>query len=317
MKRIIAGIAAVVITISCVVFVVVRTDQNGDEALSKARAAGYARDYRTAILNYEECLIMIDKGLEESRSGYLPWFKGMTIDKRENQIEAYKGIADSSMSLGDHAKAVEYYQKVLSFLKHDLHSRFGIAAAYEALGETAKVQEHLNLAVQLSPEHFMGYHRRAKFFLTHKNWSAAKADLLMSAKRPSTSSEPSRDLAWLASTCPVNELRDSALALQYAKVALSKTMAIGLSGKPFAERAWWEPISQIEGSLEYTAPDLIENLDVLAAAYAEAGQFERAVGVMENAIRISKVRGQNPEAQKQLNDHLLAYKNSQPWRNSE
>jgi len=89
-------------------------------------------------------------------------------------------------------------------------------------------------------------------------------------------------LAWIKATCPDASFRD---------------------GK--------EAVSAASKACELTGWKNGDWIDTLAAAYAEAGDFKRAVGFEEQAMRT----GNPPESdQKEMRDRLSLYKQSQPFR---
>ncbi|MDA1074393.1 MAG: hypothetical protein O3A63_06480 [Proteobacteria bacterium] len=89
------------------------------------------------------------------------------------------------------------------------------------------------------------------------------------------------DYAWMLATSKHDELRDGALALEHALAAVD--------GEPSAG-----------------------HLDTLAAAYAELAQFEQAISVQLQALDLIKT--EQPELLEELHKHLVAYQQSQPWR---
>ena len=88
------------------------------------------------------------------------------------------------------------------------------------------------------------------------------------------------NLAWLLATCPVAELRDGQRALQ-------------LAGR----------LAEMKGPGSFTL------LDTLAAAHAEAGQFDEAVRWQEKAVELA------PDDQRDvLRGRLELYKQGKPFR---
>ena len=91
-------------------------------------------------------------------------------------------------------------------------------------------------------------------------------------------------LARLLATCPQEGLRDGTEAVE------------------LAERA-----------CELTGQRVPEILDTLAAAYAETGQFDRAVETAERAVELALQRG-NAEFADQVKHRLQLYRAQQPYR---
>ena len=57
-----------------------------------------------------------------------------------------------------------------------------------------------------------------------------------------------------------------------------------------------------------------QNLDTLAAAYAEAGKFEHAITTQEKAIAQLKKEGDAKKLIDKFIEHLKSYRNHKPWR---
>ena len=94
------------------------------------------------------------------------------------------------------------------------------------------------------------------------------------------------NLAWILATCPEPRIRDGAEAVR------------------LAERGC--------GLTDNRAPEL---LDTLAAAYAELGQFDRAVKTAEKAIQLVLAPGKEKLA-KDIESRLKLYKAKRPFRTS-
>ncbi|NIR72452.1 tetratricopeptide repeat protein [candidate division KSB1 bacterium] len=91
-------------------------------------------------------------------------------------------------------------------------------------------------------------------------------------------------LAWLLATSPQQELRDGKEAMRLAKAICKKT--------------------------KYHDP---ESLDVLAAAYAEMGQFSKAVQIAEKAYELASAN-QEIELAKEIRVRLALFRTQTPYR---
>ena len=94
------------------------------------------------------------------------------------------------------------------------------------------------------------------------------------------------DYAWLLATSPVEELRD------------------GMRAVAVAERA----IASLEGAAG------ANELDTLAAAHAEAGEFEAAVDVARRAVATLEARGAPPDSVTAYRDRVEAFERGVPVR---
>ncbi len=111
-------------------------------------------------------------------------------------------------------------------------------------------------------------------------WKVAPDKWLRKAAE-SGSAESLNDLAWLLATCDDPKVRNGADAVKFAEQAVAKT--------------------------DRKNPMI---LDTLAAAYAEAGQFDQAVNAQKEAIALL----QNEEQKKDFATRLKLYESSTPYR---
>jgi hypothetical protein len=98
--------------------------------------------------------------------------------------------------------------------------------------------------------------------------------------------EASNQLAWILATSPQDELRNGAEAERIAGAALKTS--------------------------ELREPMLI---DTVAAALAEAGNFDKAIEIQKEAIVKAKALG-DPKLVAELEKHAEAYEKKQPFRDS-
>jgi tetratricopeptide (TPR) repeat protein len=103
--------------------------------------------------------------------------------------------------------------------------------------------------------------------------------------------ENCNELAWLLATCPKEKVRDGKSAIEYAKKACELTNF----------RKW-------------------EYLDTLAAAYAEAADFEEAAKWQEKALEIVldfPPENVDQKAKQTLEDHLKLFREKKPCRDKD
>lgn len=129
---------------------------------------------------------------------------------------------------------------------------------------------------------------RANTYLTIGEHSKAIADYQDARKISDNNSNVLNNLAWVLSTSPDDEIRDPKLAVELATKACKLT--------------------------EFKAPHIISTL---AAAYADAGDFDNAKKYSAQAVELSEaVKGpdRDEEMTKQLKSELESYQRGEPWR---
>jgi tetratricopeptide (TPR) repeat protein len=185
---------------------------------------------------------------------------------------------------GQHDRALEQLRLAVEYepTHAPAHTALGIA-----LGEAGKIEEateHFREALRLQPGN-----RRAHF------------DLALALQRQQQHAEPiehyrealggpvfyldaANNLAWMLATCPGDELRNGAEALQWA------TRAVQVAGA-----------------------DDMDALDTLAAAFAETGNFEEAARLAHEAAQRAQQRGETALAS-DIRARAKLYLERRPYR---
>jgi tetratricopeptide (TPR) repeat protein len=154
--------------------------------------------------------------------------------------------------------------------------------AREQSGDLAGAEKDFTAAIKLDPKLADPYANRGNAFRGRGQYEQAIADFEKAVRLDPRNAAAHNNLAWLRATCPDEKYRDGKAAVEAAKQA--------------CELADWKN------------PDW---LDTLAAAYAEAGDFEEAVKTQTLAIE------QAPDAQRpDLQARLALYKEQKPFRDA-
>jgi tetratricopeptide (TPR) repeat protein len=151
---------------------------------------------------------------------------------------------------------------------------------YYLKGDYTRALADLDKALELDPAQAFAYNNRGAAYLKIGNCAAATADLQKALELKPEFPNPHKHLAWLQATCPELDFRDGASAVAHAQRALELAR---------------------ESPAEYQA--------VLAAAYAEAGDFSRAVEWQSRCLEAS-----SPESLAPMRERLKLYESQQPFR---
>ncbi len=141
--------------------------------------------------------------------------------------------------------------------------------------------------IKIDADYWQAYRMRGDTFLAMKDYSKAIADfekaLELAPKNDAERSGILNNLSWTLSTSLTDDVRDGKRALELGLEACELT--------------------------EYKKPHI---LSTLAAAYAEVGQFDKAVEWSEKAVQIG--RETNEPQLEQLEAELKSYRKKEPWR---
>jgi WD40 repeat protein/Flp pilus assembly protein TadD len=139
-------------------------------------------------------------------------------------------------------------------------------------------------AIRLEPENAVAYNNRSQLWVRKKSFDKALADLGESIRLDPKSSFAFNNQAWLWATCADGRYRDGARAVDSATRACELT-------------EWKEAT----------------NVDTLAAACAERGDFDRAVHWQVEAIKLLP----DGDQKKKSEERLRLYKEKKPYRATE
>jgi tetratricopeptide (TPR) repeat protein len=155
---------------------------------------------------------------------------------------------------------------------------------WEAKREFDRAIADFDEAIRLDPNYKIAYNNRGNAWRAKKGYEKAIADYNHAIHLDPSYSSPYNGLAWLYATCSDGAHRDGAKAVRFA------TRACELSG--------WSNADKIA---------------TLAAAYAEAGDFEAAIGYQQKAIDL---RHSDTAFITTSNSRLELFRDKRPYRES-
>lgn len=248
------------------------------------------RDYEKAVADFTRSLEM------DSR-------QAATYTNRANSLQA---LGQIDAAIADYTRAIELDPKSAPARNNrsialarkgdyvraldDASAAIGLdpkyAEAYNNRGVTrrhkedfAKAIEDYTEAIRLQPSYAAAYGNRGYALKRLGNYEDALRDYTQALELDRDLWSAHNDLAWLLATCPVDELRNGAKAVEHATRAV-----------------------------ELTKGDDWNALDTRAAAHAEAGEFDKAVEWAEKAIAKAPAT-----ANEQLVARLNLYKEQKPY----
>ncbi|MEM7100876.1 MAG: hypothetical protein AAF541_21630 [Pseudomonadota bacterium] len=284
------------------------------EALSKAAAGGHNYAMLTLASSYREPHVAepqaalaqqwYERAWEAGVSRAL-WFLGRMHEKGElgepdpaRAVEYYLEALDQGVAVAGVSLAYAYLtgtgvavDEARAFALYEQAAAAGLSSGQVGLGHMYEhgigIKENIDRARSLYIEAANRGDRNAQrrlvtHYLSQPSLKDRGQALQWSAKAAgSGDAQAQNDYAWLLATSKYSELRNGVLAVNTALQAVAQ-----------------EPIAAY--------------LDTLAAAYAEAGNFEKAVETQQRAIEA--ISTNQMDLMEEFQSRLRLYQESQPWR---
>jgi tetratricopeptide (TPR) repeat protein len=190
--------------------------------------------------------------------------------------------AELWLELGEYGKAEQEYSAVIQLSPDDVDSRVGRGHARFYLGRFEESLQDFNDVLTRQPENAVAYADRADLYAYLGRWEQSARDYRMAIKLDKTLGRAYQSAAWLMATCPDERFRDATLAMKAAQRAV-----------------------ELDGTGDY------RYLDTLAAAHANAQQFDQAVQTVQQAIQAAPT-----DVQQELGARLAQYQARQPFRDA-
>jgi len=202
------------------------------------------------------------------------------IRRNPHDPKNYNDRATVWFELGEYENAIADYARALQANPNLAAVHNNRAIAYYQLGDEGRAMADMNSLVRLRPRDPHSYNERGWLLHNQGRYELAAADYQRAADLNPNSPTTLGNQAWLWATCPEAELRDAEGAIEAASRACSMT--------------------------DYQNGFLV---GTLAAAYAEAGEFDKAVRQQTQAVELAPL-----EMKKTYRQRLALYKENKPLR---
>ncbi len=193
---------------------------------------------------------------------------------------AYRNRAELLALRGEQVAAVKDYTRALEFESGDPELYAARAHALQHMGKFAEALADIEQAVQHAPQNTDLLTQRGNLFADQGDFDRAMADFQRAVRIDAKSAAAHRGIAWLKATCPVDRHRDAFEALSAARTAM-----------------------ELSPADDYLA------LEAMAAAHANAGEFNKAVDAEQQALYLAPA-----EINKTLQARLALYQQGKPFR---
>ena len=199
---------------------------------------------------------------------------------KPDYVKAHKNMGTALQAQGNLVEAVERYRQALQIEPDHTEILNKLGNALRALGQLSEALKHFQRVLQIDPNNARAHYQVGTTLAALGRFQEALAHYDDAVRRSPQNALALNNLAWLLATCPLAEVRDAKRALQLA-----------------------ERLAKLQRPGRFTF------LDTLAAAHAEAGQFDEAVRWQEKAIQLAPA-----EQQDELRGRLEMYRQGKPFR---
>jgi protein O-mannosyl-transferase len=187
---------------------------------------------------------------------------------------------------GRHEEAIAACRQAIEVKPDSTQARALMADQWLALGRTAEAEAALRETVQIEPNNPDRHEALGKVLIQQRRWADALAAFRAAIDLKSRDPSPYNSAAWILATNPDRNLRNGKQAVILALQAATLMPRKG--------------------------PDA---LDTLAAAYAEAGEFSKAVTTAKEAAEMAASL-KLTALTKEISDRLALYRAGKPYHES-
>jgi tetratricopeptide (TPR) repeat protein len=209
-----------------------------------------------------------------------------TIELEPNHVEALINLGAVFGRARNPEMAVKTLHRAVELDPNSIPARVNLAAALSASGQFEAAVPHYEAILSAEPDNANAHAHLARALIELGQIEPAAQHLTNAVRFNPNDFAATLTLAWLRSTSPIDAVRDGARALE-----LSQRLNSAAGGE--------NPMV----------------LDVLAAAFAEMGNFESATTTMRNAI--ARLGDRNPAARQTFLDRAKRYEAHQPHRDQD
>ena len=255
-------------------------------------------DYDLAIADYNEAIRVDPKcALAFRNRGNLHYERGdydSAIADYDDAIRLNARYTSAFLNRGnafycqdDYDRAIADYTEALRLDPQNVDALNNRGAVHKANGDYDRAIVDLTAAIRLNPEFTMAYRNRGRAHGKLNNFDRQIADYRAAVRIDPADKCNHTYLAWALATCPDSSLRDGEDAVRHAIRA--------------CELSDWKYASF---------------MSTLAAAYAEAGDFDTAVRWQQKAIELAEADDAYAKSMDDYHSRLALYESGQPYHES-
>ncbi len=186
-------------------------------------------------------------------------------------------------NLGQLESSIESYTAAIKLNPKYEEAYCNMGSIYLDLRKYDEAIKNYSQALTIDPEESCGLKNRGIAYLRKNRFAEGINDLRKSLALEPNNPTTLNELAWVLATCPTQELRNGAEAIKHIEQQAK---------------------SSKDGS----------ELDTLAAAYAEIGDFNSAISTQNEVIKIKKQQSGSSHSLSPYQERLSLYMNKKPYR---
>jgi tetratricopeptide (TPR) repeat protein len=213
------------------------------------------------------------------------WFARM-LNVESRMWFGHQALGRAFAADGKLDQAEKHLSESIRLEPNDPESHYQLGRVYSARGQASEALKSFHRAVDLNPGSARYRFALGIVLRRRGDVEGANREYKAAVERDANWRLAAAQSAWALATDPNPLLRDGALAVHLAELACDSTT---------------------------DRPPLF--LDVQAAAYAEDGQFDRAVAVARDAVKSAETAGDERLA-KEIAQRIGAYQSRRPFRDS-
>jgi tetratricopeptide (TPR) repeat protein len=196
-------------------------------------------------------------------------------------VQLYINRGNVFSDMGREERAIQDYSEAIRRAPGSIDGYVNRGGSYVVLQQFDKAIADLDHALRINPRDGDSYYNRALAHAGKRNYAAAIADYTTANEFSPHDPATLNSIAWLRATCSIDSVRNGQEAVRASLEACQLTNFKDLN-----------------------------RIDTLAAAYAEAGDFERAIEYM------TKILGEKIDStdRKKYEARLALYRNRKPYR---
>jgi len=221
--------------------------------------------------------------LQQGNAGEAISYLRRAVEKSPRHAQAHINFGNALLQNGQTEAAIAEYKKTLELPFDHAESHYSIATAFREKGDVEAAIVHYRKAIELRPGYANAHNNLGNALRQQGRIDEAMREYEAALKSDPESVLAANNLAWLLATCWDAAIRNGTKAVQLAE------QAARLSGGN-------DPLI----------------LHTLAAAYAEDGQFGKAVATAKDALDIAEANGISSLAES-LRSKLALYQAGSPY----